>query len=166
MVADRLEHGCWQFWTLGSLNRVADGLEYCCWHACSWMLEQTVHGERTDLNIKVVGTIVINQSCMIEHVVRELWSNKIEQRCYNNHELGCCINQDLDFVCSNRYANNSKLYTICWNMIEQYTVIFPILFYNVNSAVTWEKQALLPGMVHLDKSPGLTTFISPQNPES
>ena len=90
---------------------------------------------------------------MIEHVVRELWNNKIEQRCYNKHEFGCCINHVLCFSCSNRYANNPKLYTICWNMIEQYTVIFPILFYHVNNVVTWEKPALLSGLAHLAKSP-------------
>ena len=36
---------------------------------------------------------------MIEHVVREWWNNKIEQWCYNNHELGCCIISG--FACSN-----------------------------------------------------------------
>ena len=31
---------------------------------------------------------------------------------------------------------------------------------------TWEKLALLPGLARLAESPGLTTFISPRNPES
>ena len=31
-------------------------------------------------------------------------------------------------------------------------------------AFTWEKPALLPGLVRLAESPGLTTFIFPRNP--
>ena len=33
-------------------------------------------------------------------------------------------------------------------------------------AFTWEKPALLPGLARLAESPGLTTFVSPRNPES
>ena len=33
-------------------------------------------------------------------------------------------------------------------------------------AFTWEKPALLPGLTPLAESPGLTTYISPRNPES
>ena len=74
-------HGCWQAWTLGSLNMVVDIRVHACWNRL-FMLD-----ERTDLNINVVNNMntVINQqscSCMLEHVVRELRNNKIEQRCY------------------------------------------------------------------------------------
>ena len=84
---------------------------------CSW------RDERTDLN-NVVETITINQqpcSYMIEHVVREWWNNKIEQRCYNNHQLGCCTKSG--FACSNireQPLSISSIQYICWNMIEQH----------------------------------------------
>ena len=83
---------------------------------CSWL------DERTDLN-NVVGTIMINQqpcSYMIERVVREWWNNKIEQRCYNNHELGCCIKSGFCITYANNPCRFTKLYAICWNMIGQY----------------------------------------------
>ena len=88
---------------------------------------------------------MINQqpcSYMIEHAVREWWNSKIEQRCYNNHELGCSIKSVQEFPDVHRlniYANNpcrfAKLYTICWNMIEQYGYFTnPVL--HANSVVT------------------------------
>ena len=101
--------------TLHNMHRTSAHLKtqslivvFACCHASTWlswstwtwlltgsfscMLERTVHGfmnEQTCMN-NVVGTIMINQqpcSCMIQHVVREWWNNKIEQRCHNNHEL-------------------------------------------------------------------------------
>ena len=54
----------------GLFIHVGSGKDY------SWLDEQT------DLN-NILGTIMINQqpmSCMIEHVVREWWNNKIEQQ--------------------------------------------------------------------------------------
>ena len=132
----RLEHGWagqpawtwlnWPAWT------------WLSWPAWTWLSSTGLFmhvgadyswlDERTDLN-NVVGTIMINQqrcSCMIEHVVREWWNNKIEQWCYNNQELGCCIKSG--FACSTvTYANNSCLlsirqavYNLCWNTNEQY----------------------------------------------
>ena len=73
-------------------------------------LEQTVHGltEQTDLN-NVVGTIMIV----------EWWNYKIEQWCYNNHELGCCIKSG--FACSNirkQPLSIRQAVAICWNTIE------------------------------------------------
>ena len=98
-------------------NITVDRLVHACWNRLSWL------DGRTDLS-NVVGTIVINQqrcSCMIEHFVREWWNNKIEQRCYNNHELGCCI--ESGFACSNileQPLSIRQAVTICWNTIEQY----------------------------------------------
>ena len=125
MVVDRLEHG----W--------AGQLEHGCWPACScisWL------GKRTEFN-NVVGTIMINQqpcSCMIEHVIRQWWNNKIEQRCYNDHELGCCIKSG--FVCSITYAKNpcrfAKLYWQCVETWLNNAVILPIVFYHVKCVVT------------------------------
>ena len=105
---DRLEHS----W--------AGQLEHGCWQACpcnvgtycSWL------DERTDLN-DVVRTIMINQqqcSCMIEHAVREWWNNKIEQRCYNNHELGCCIKSG--FSCSNIREQPLSIRQAVYNMLK------------------------------------------------
>ena len=79
------------------------------------MYEQTV---RTDLN-NVVGTIMTNQqpcSCMIEHVVREWWNDKIKQRCYNNHELGCCIKSG--FACSNKREQPLSIRQAVNNMLK------------------------------------------------
>ena len=77
-------------------------------------------------------------SCMIEHVVREWWNNKIERQCYNNHELGCCIKSG--FACSNIHEQplsiRQVVYTICRNTIEQCCYFNRILFYHVNSVVT------------------------------
>ena len=125
---------------LASLNSVVDKLEHgwagqveqCCWQACSCMSEQTIHGlMNADLN-SVVGTIIINQqrcSYMIEYVVRKWWNNKIEQRCYNNHELGCCIKSGL--ACSNiREQLLSIRQVVCIQYVEtslNNTVILPIL---------------------------------------
>ena len=124
---------CWQAWTwlheltslnmvelaslnmveLASLNRVVDMFVHACWDR--------------QLFMAAWWTNRLEQRCSymieVEHVVREWWNNKTEQRCYNNHELGCCIKSG--FACSNIYANNPgcrfvKLYTLCWNMIEQY----------------------------------------------
>ena len=101
---------------------------------CSWL------DERTDLNNVVgtsVGTITINQqpcSYMIEHIVRKGWNNKIEQRCYNNHEFGCCIKSG--FACSNISEQPLSIRQAVYNMIEQYTVILPTLSYHANSVVT------------------------------
>ena len=87
--AGQLEHWLsWPTWTLvelaslntielASLNTVVDRLVHACWN-----------------RLFIVGTITINQqpcSCMIKHVAREWWKNKIEQRCYNNQGLGCCM---------------------------------------------------------------------------
>ena len=97
---------------------------------CSWL------DERTDLN-NVAGTIMINQqrcSCMIEHVVREWWNNKIEQRCYN-HELGCCIKSG--FACSNIREQPLLIRQAVYNMLKHdWTILLSILLYHVNSAVT------------------------------
>ena len=105
-------------------------LAWFSWSTWTWlltgsfscMLEQTVDdfiNEQTCMN-NVVGTIMINQqprSSMIEHVVRERWNNKIEQRCYNNHDLVVVSSRVLHVL---TYANNpcqfAKLYTICWNI--------------------------------------------------
>ena len=149
-VVDRLEHSLsWPAWTvlltglnmveLASLNSVVDRLEHgwagqleqCCWQACSCisMLKQTVHG----LN-NVVGTIIINQqpcSFMIEHVVREWWNNKIEQRCYNNHELGCCIKSG--FECSNIRKQPLSIRQAEYNMLKHDWTI--LLFYQSCSIV-------------------------------
>ena len=101
----------WPAWTV-----LLTGLFMHVGTDCSWL------DERTDLN-NVVGTIMINQqpcSCMIEHVVRKRWNNKTEQRCYNNY--GCCIKSG--FACfkirEQPLSIHQAVYTICWNMIEQY----------------------------------------------
>ena len=97
----------WPAWTvlltglntveLASWNSVVDRLVHACWNRLfmAWWtnwLEQRCN-----------GTIMINQqrcSYMIEHVVKEWWlNNKIEQQCYNYHELRCCIKSS--FACSN-----------------------------------------------------------------
>ena len=94
----QLVFACWQAWIWLSWPAWTWFLTGLFMHVgtdCSWL------DERTDLN-NVVGTIMINQqpcSYMVEHVVREWWNNKIEQRCYNNYELGCCIKSG--FACSN-----------------------------------------------------------------
>ena len=87
---------------------------------CSWL------DERTDLN-NVVGTIVNQQPCsyIIEHVVREWWNNKIEQRCYNNHELGCCIKSG--FACSNIHKQPCHIRQAVYNMLKHDWTI--LLFY-------------------------------------
>ena len=134
----QLVFACWQAWTWLSWP----AWTWLSWPAWTWLLTGLfMHigtdcswlDERTDLN-NIVGTIMTNQqpcSCTIEHVVREWWNNKIEQRCYNNHELGCCIKSG--FVCSNiREQPLSKYDGTRWNN----TVILPILFYHVNSVVT------------------------------
>ena len=98
----QLVFACWQAWTWLSWPAwtwlswpawtvLLTGLFVHVGTDCSWL------DERTDMN-NVVGTIMMNQqSClyMIEDVVREWRNNKIEQRCYNNHELGCCIKSGL-----------------------------------------------------------------------
>ena len=120
----RLGIACWQAWTLLSwsawtwLNWPAwtvllTGLFMHVGTDCSWL------DGRTDLN-NVVGTIMINQQpclCMIEHVVREWWNNKIEQRCYNNHVLGCCIKSD--FACSNIREQPLSIRQTLYNMLKQ-----------------------------------------------
>ena len=124
----RLVFACWQAWTWLSWPAwtwlswpawtvLLTGLFVHVGTNCSWL------DERTDLN-NVVGTIMTNQQpClyMIEHVVREWRNNKIEQRCYNDHELGCCIKSG--FACSNIRKQSLSIrqaVTICWNMIEQH----------------------------------------------
>ena len=111
----------------------AGQLEQCCWQACSCMLEHEHEqdcswlDERTDLN-NVVGTIMINQqpcSYMIEHIVREWWNNKIEQRCHNNHELGCCIKSG--FACSNKREQHLSIRQAVYNMLTHDWTI--LLFY-------------------------------------
>ena len=132
---------CWQAWTWSSLNMVQlVQLEHGCWQACSCMLEQTVHGQPRSQGL-ISGFMAwwTNRRCsyMIEHVVREWWNNKIEQRCYNNHELGCCIKSG--FACSNMREQPLSIrqtVTICWKTWLNNTAILPILFYHVNSAVT------------------------------
>ena len=127
LPVDKLEHG----W--------AGQLEQCCWQVWICMLEQSWL-EQTDLN-NAVGTITINhvQHCsyMIEHVVREWRNNKIEQRCYNNHELGCCIKSS--FACSNICTLTTPVdLPSCIQYVETWlnnTVILPILFYHVNSVI-------------------------------
>ena len=82
---------------------------------------------RTDLT-NVVGTIMINQhwcSCMIEYVVREWWNNKNEQRCYNNHQLGCCIKSG--FACSNTREQPLSIRQAVYNMLKHDWTI--LLFY-------------------------------------
>ena len=110
MVVNRLVHVCWNRLFMNGLNNV-------------------------------VGTIMINQwpcSCMIGHVVREWWNNKIERWCYNNHELGCwtASSRVLDVLAT---PVNS---TSCTQDVETWlnnTVILKILFYHVNSAVGLSK---------------------------
>ena len=88
-------------------------------------------------------TIMINQqpcSYTVEHVVREWWNNKIEQRCYNNnHACTWLLYIKSGFACSNICEETLSIhqapYNICWNMIEQYCFL-PILFCHVNSVVT------------------------------
>ena len=62
---------------------------------------------------------------MIEHVVREWWNNKIEQRCYNNHELGCCIKSG--FACSNIREQPLSIRQAVYNMLKHDWTI--LLFY-------------------------------------
>ena len=108
---------------------------------CSWL------DERTDLN-NVVRTIMISQqpcSYMIEYVVKlEWWNNKIQQRCYNNHEHGCCIKSG--FACSNipeqPLSIRQAVYK-CWNMIEQIllfyqscSIMLTVLYYRVVESTT------------------------------
>ena len=114
-------------------------LVFACWKASTWlswpawtvlltcMLEQstwtheTSTHERTDLN-NVVGTIMINQqpcSYMIEQV-REWW-----KRCYNNHELGCCIKSD--FAWSNIRKQPLLIRQAVYNMLKHDWKI--LLFY-------------------------------------
>ena len=79
---------------------------------------------------KVVGTIMINQqlcSRMIAHVVKEWWNSKIEQRCYNNHERGCCINSG--FSCSHIREQSKLIRQVCIQYVETWlndTLILPI----------------------------------------
>ena len=150
----QLVSACWQTWTWLSWpdwTVLLTGLFMHVGTDCSWLDERTVLNnvvgtdcswldERTDLN-NVVDTIMLKQqpcSCMIEHVVREWWNNKIEQRCYNNHELGCCIKSG--FACSNiceQPLSIRQTVTICGSMVWlNNTTILSILFYHVNSVVT------------------------------
>ena len=142
----QLVFSCWQAWTWLSWP-ILIWLSWPAWIVLLKGLFMNVGSdyswldERTDLN-SLVGTIMKNQqpcSCMIEHAVKEWWNNKVEQRCYHNHELGCCIKSG--FACSNIREqwplSIRQLYTICWNMIEQYCYFIPILFYHVNSVVTF-----------------------------
>ena len=64
-------------------------------------------------------------SCMIEHVVREWWNNKIERQCYNNHELGCCIKSG--FACSNIREQRLSIRQAVYNMSKHDWTI--LLFY-------------------------------------
>ena len=62
---------------------------------------------------------------MIEHVVRELWNNKIEQRCYNNHELGCCIKSG--FASSNIREQPLSIHQVVYDMLKHDGTI--LIFY-------------------------------------
>ena len=76
-------------------------------------------------------------SCMKEHVVREWWNNKIEERCYNNHELGCCIKSG--FVCSNIREQPLSIRQAVYNMLKHDWTI--LLFYQSRSimlTVLWQ----------------------------
>ena len=80
---------------------------------CSWL------DERTDLN-NVVGTVMINQqpcSYMIEHVVKEWWNNKIEQRCYNKSTMNLVVvsSQVLHIL---THSNNPCQFPCCNNMLK------------------------------------------------
>ena len=95
---------------LANLNSAVDRLVHACW---TGMLVHSLMNERTwttTLNTDVTTTM-------------------------NLH--GCSIKSG--FACSNireQPLSIRQAVTICWNIIEQYTVILPILFYRVNSVVT------------------------------
>ena len=120
MVADRLEHGCWQFWTLGSLNRVADGVK----RATVRLLDRLTicpslpTYSRITLQTNYASRRIIHPYvCSIKRaIVTEWWNNKIEQRCYNNHELGCCIKSG--FVCSNIREQPLSIRQAVYNMLK------------------------------------------------
>ena len=123
----QLVFACWQAWTW---------LSWPAWAVLLTGLFMFMHvgtdcsclDERTDLN-NVVGTIMINQqpcSYMIQHAVREWWNNNIEQPCYNNHELGCCIKSGSYQVCK-QPLSICQAGTMCWNTWLDYTVILPSL---------------------------------------
>ena len=67
-------------------------------------------------------------SCIIEHVFRECLNNKIEQRCYKNHELGWRIKSW--FACSNIRQQPLSIRPNCVQYVETWlnnTVILPIM---------------------------------------
>ena len=180
--AGQFEYGCWQacscllkqtdertdldifiFWSRDpGLQFPAGGLGVAfCATGPGWVLKfsdtriyLTLKNLSADLN-NIVGTIMINQQpCLCMIVVRDWWNNKIERRCYNNHELGCCIKSD--FACSNiherqavycrfaklsiRQAVNNMLKHD--RMIEHHnTVILPILLQNLLVRIKYCGQA-------------------------
>ena len=103
----------------------AGQLEHGCWQACSCMLEQTDHGL---MNKQTWTTLLEPSRQMNSHV--HTWLNMLS----GNDEI-TKLNTDVTTtmylaVVSSlvlhvlTYTNNpcrfTKLYTICWNMIEQY----------------------------------------------
>ena len=132
-VVDRLEHGwagqlqqcCWQAWTWLSWPGWTVLLTGLFMHVGTnfWWHEQTDLKTSWSINSHV-------HTLTIEHVFREWWNNKIEQRCYN-HELGCCMYHVVTYA--NKPCRRKLL-----NYVETWlnnTIILPILFYHVNSAV-------------------------------
>ena len=125
----QLVFACWQAWTwlswlawtllltglnmvelaslntveLASLNMVVDRLEHACWNRL-FMAWWTNRLER------------LERCWMIEHVVREWWNNKIEQWCYNNHELDCCIKSG--FAWSNIRVQPLSIRQAVYNMLK------------------------------------------------
>ena len=128
----QLVFSCWQAWTWLSWP-ILTWLSWPAWTVLLKGLFMNVGSdyswldERTDLN-SLDGTIMENQqpcSCMIEHAVREWWNNKVEQRCYNNHELGCCIKSG--FACSNIREQPLSIRKVVYNMLKHDWTI--LLFY-------------------------------------
>ena len=94
------------------------------------MLEQTVHGLMNELNR-------LEQRCWNHHDksramfmhdrtrCQGMMNNNIELRCYNNHELGCCIK--LGFACSNICVQPLSIRQALYNMLKHDSTI--LLFY-------------------------------------
>ena len=136
-----LNSGCWQTWTWLSWPAwtwLLTGLSmHACWNRL-FMAWWTNIFEQRCWNHHDESTAMFMHDRTCCHAGNDEITRLPIRRCCNNHELGCCIKSS--FACSNireqPLSIHQAVYTICWNMIEQYCYFTNPVLYHVNSVVT------------------------------